>query len=129
MDEILNFLQENRPFYVSTTDGSSPRVRPMGFTAIFDGKLIFATSKNGKLFAQLTANPKAEISVASKDNRWIRLNGTIDFIDEPETKERIVAAEPNLKNFGGVEEIAVFCVTEAEATFYSFTEAPRTVRF
>jgi uncharacterized pyridoxamine 5'-phosphate oxidase family protein len=129
MREIVDFLTENTPFYVSTMDGAAPRVRPMGFVMDFHGRLVFATRKDSGKFGQLLQNPKFELSVTAKDFRWIRLTGRAAFIEDRESKEELLKLAPNLSRLAeDVDEIAVFAADEAEAVFYSFTEAPRVVK-
>ena len=38
MKEVLQFLQENAPFYIATVDGDKPKVRPFGFVMEHEGK-------------------------------------------------------------------------------------------
>jgi uncharacterized pyridoxamine 5'-phosphate oxidase family protein len=129
IDKVLGFLNDNHPFYIATMYGDTPRVRPFGFAGNHDGKLIFACNDQMNIFKQLKANPKFEISTTSKDNQWIRLNGEAKFIDSRETKETIVGLNPNLKNLSkDIDGIVIFFADKSEATFYSFTGAPLTVK-
>ena len=129
LDKVMGFLNDNHPFYVATIDGDTPRVRPFGFAGSHDGKLIFACNDQMNIFKQLKANPKFEISTTSKDNQWIRLNGEVKFIDSREIKETILASNPNLKNLSkDIDGIVIFYADKAEATFYSFSGAPLTVK-
>lgn len=129
LDEVLGFLKESHPFYVATVDGDTPRVRPFGFVMIYEGKLIFACNDQMNVYKQLKANPKFEISTTSKDNQWIRLQGKAKIITSRETKETVVGLEPNLKQLSKeIDGLVIFYADEAEATFFSFTGAPRTVK-
>ena len=129
IDEVLGFLTESQPFYVATVDGDTPRVRPFGFVMIYEGKLIFACNNQMNVYKQLKANPKFEISVTNKSYQWIRIQGKANFITSRETKETLVGLAPNLRNLSSeIDGIVIFSADEAEATFYSFTGAPRTVK-
>ena len=129
IDEVLGFLQENHPFYVATVDVDTPRVRPFGFVMIYEGKLIFACNDQMNVYKQLKANPNFEISTTNKTNQWIRIQGKANFINSRETKETLVGLAPNLRNLSKeIDGIVIFSADEAEATFYSFTGAPRTVK-
>lgn len=57
MKEVLKFLIKNKVFYLATSSGDLPHVRPMGFVMEHDGKLAFCTSNQKAMFKQLTANP------------------------------------------------------------------------
>ena len=37
MQEVLDFLMENKIFYVATIDGDKPKIRPFGFVMEFEG--------------------------------------------------------------------------------------------
>ena len=129
IDEVLGFLTESQPFYVATVDGDTPRVRPFGFVMIYEGKLIFACNNQMNVYKQLKANPKFEISVTNKSYQWIRIQGKANFITSRETKETLVGLAPNLRNLSSeIDGIVIFSADDAEATFYSFTGAPRTVK-
>jgi len=129
MDEVLGFLKESHPFYVATVDGDTPRVRPFGFVMKYEGKLVFACNDQMQVYKQLKANSKFEISTTNRSYEWIRMTGKAEFITSRETKEKIADLEPNLKNLSrDIDGIAIFSADEAEATFFSFTGAPRTVK-
>ena len=72
MEKTAAFLKEAGTYYLATTDGDQPRVRPFGTVNIFDGKLYIQTGKSKDVSKQLHANPKAEIC-AFKDGNWLRV--------------------------------------------------------
>ena len=39
MEKVCRFLKETGTYYLATSDGEQPRVRPFGTIHIFDGKL------------------------------------------------------------------------------------------
>lgn len=129
MEEVVKFLTENIPFYISTVDGDSPRVRPFGFVMEYEGKLIFATRTQNNTYKQLQANPKFELSTTSQDFQWIRLKGQANFISSREKKQALLDLVPALKNLSSdVEGVAIFFADGAEATFHTFSGDTRTVK-
>lgn len=129
MEEVLKILTENIPFYIATVDGDTPRVRPFGFVMNYEGKLIFACNDQMNVYKQLKANPKFEISTTSKSYEWVRLQGKASFITSRETKQAVLELAPALKNLSSdIDGLIIFYADEAEATFYTFNDPPRTVK-
>jgi len=128
MSEILKFLTENPTFYIATTDGDQPRVRPFGFIMEFEGRLYFCTNNQKEVYRQLKSNPRLEISATSKDNEWIRLSGKAVFDGNPAAKVKAFEAAPFLAQLYQTPEnpiFEVFYLTDARATLCSMTGAPR----
>lgn len=121
MQEVLQFLKDNAPFYVATFDGGLPHVRPFGFVMEFAGKLWFSTNNKKEIYQQLKANPYLEISTTSPEKNWIRLKGIAVFNSTHNVKARAVAVSPKLASMYTADDpiFEVFYLDEAEATFYS----------
>lgn len=130
MNEILQFLKDGNTFYLATTDGSTPKVRPFGFVMEYKGKLCFCTNNFKDVYKQLSINPKFEISSTSKAMEWIRLKGKATFITSQDSKQAVLDAEPSLKKIYNMTDptFEVFCADEAEATFYNMKGETRTVK-
>ena len=45
MQEIYDFLKKCGTYYLATTEGGQPRVRPFGTVDIFEGRLYIQTGK------------------------------------------------------------------------------------
>lgn len=131
MKEVLDFLKESRVFYVATIEGDQPRVRPFGAVCEFEGKIYLITANCKAVFAELTANPKLEISCMTPDGRWLRLAAEAVRDERFAAKKAMLDANPDLRGMyhedDGVME--VFYLTHAEASICSFTEAPINYRF
>ena len=97
MDEVLRFLKDNSTFYLATTEGSTPKVRPFGFVMEYDGRLCFCTNNQKDVYRQLTANPEFEICVASNTGEWLRLKGRAVFITNRESKKAALDVMPSLR--------------------------------
>jgi uncharacterized pyridoxamine 5'-phosphate oxidase family protein len=94
MEEVLRFLKEAKTFYLATVDGGQPRVRPFGAVILHDGKLYFITSNQKKVFKQLSANPKLEISAMDSKGAWIRLEATAVLGHFREAKVQMLKSIP-----------------------------------
>ncbi|MDR3342789.1 MAG: pyridoxamine 5'-phosphate oxidase family protein [Treponema sp.] len=97
MDEVIKFLQENKVFFLATLEGDQPRVRPMGFVMVYEGKLSFCTNNKKNMYKQLKANPKIEISATSPDGHTLRVSGKVAFNTTRAAKEKALEIMPNLK--------------------------------
>ena len=130
MQEVLEFLKACGVYYLATVDGDEPKVRPFGTAEIFEGKLYIQTGKKKDCYQQLLKNPKAEIC-SFKDGTWLRLKGKLIPDDRVEAKKDMLDKNPNLRGMydENDDNTIVLYFTDAEATFYSFTAAPRTVTF
>ncbi|HHZ20671.1 MAG TPA: NimC/NimA family protein [Firmicutes bacterium] len=130
MHEVYEFLKKCGTYYLATVEGDQPRVRPFGTVDIFEGKLYIQTGKVKKVSKQLQANSKAEIC-AYADGKWLRVSGELVRDDRIEAKRHLLDNYPELKSMYSPEDdnTEVLYFKDATATFYSFTEEPRVVKF
>lgn len=129
MKEVLEFIKSCGVYYLATVEGDQPRVRPFGTAEEFEGKLYIQTGKKKDCYRQLLENPNAEIC-CFKDGRWLRLKGRLIPDDRVEAKKDMLDKNPNLRSMYDENDgnTIVLYFEEGEATFYSYTEAPRTVK-
>ena len=130
MNEVYEFLKNARTYYLATMEGDQPRVRPFGTVDLFEGRLYIQTGKSKKVSQQLQANPKAELC-AFLDGKWLRVAGTLVRDDRVEAKAHMLDNYPELKAMYSADDdnTEVLYFKDAEATFSSFTEAPKTIKF
>jgi uncharacterized pyridoxamine 5'-phosphate oxidase family protein len=129
MNSAFDFLKAGGVFYLATCDGSKARVRPFGFSMKWNGRLYFCTNKTKDVYKQMAASPDVEISTMGADRTWLRIRGRIAFDDGRETKAQAFKDSPDLLRIykKGVDDetFVTFYFTEAEATLYSFAQAPK----
>ena len=130
MQEVFDFLKKCETFYLATTEGNQPRVRPFGALNIFEDKLYIETSKAKKVSQQMQINPRVEIC-GFTDGQWVRLEGTVVRDDRREAKVSMLEANPVLKKLYSAddEKTEVLYFKNAKATIYSFTAKPRIIEF
>lgn len=130
MQEVYDFLKNAGTYYLATVEGDQPRVRPFGTVDIFEGKLYIQTGKVKDVSRQLQANPKAELCAFSQ-GKWLRVAGTLVRDDRYEAKKHMLDAYPNLQDRYSADDdnTEVLYFENATATFSSFTEEPKVVRF
>ena len=130
MEEVYEFIKDCGYFFIATVDGDKPKVRPFGAINIFENKLYIQTGKRKKVSHQMQSNPNIEIC-ALKDNKWIRLEGKVVRDDRIEAKQSLLDAYPELKGMYSADDdnTDVLYFENAKATFYSFTDKPRVIKF
>ena len=130
MKRVEQFLKDAETYYLATTDGDQPRVRPFGTVHVFEDKLYIQTGKVKDVSKQIHANPKVEIC-AFKDGQWLRVAGTLVEDERLEAKQSMLDAYPMLQQMYKADDgnTEVFYFKDAVATFSSFTSAPETVEF
>ena len=130
MKEVQEFLKKCGVYYLATVEDDQPRVRPFGTAEIFEDKLYIQTGKKKEVSKQIQKNPKVELC-AYIDGRWLRVTGILERDDRIEAKKDMLDKNPSLKAMYSAEDdnTEVLYFKEAEATFSSFTEPPRTIKF
>ena len=130
IDEVCEFLKGAGTYYLATSEGDQPRVRPFGTAHIFEGRLYIQSGKVKDVAKQIEANPKFEICAFSK-GQWVRVSGKL--VEDP----RIEAQQSMLDDYKSLQKMyaagdgntVVWYIEDGVATFASFGGAPRTVEF
>lgn len=130
MQEVYEFLKKCNTYYLATVDGDQPHVRPFGTVHIFDDKLYIQTGKQKSVSQQMKANPKIGICAMDGD-RWIRIQAIAVEDDRVEAKQSVLDAYPNLKSMYSAtdDNTQVLYLKDATATIYSFSGAPKIIKF
>lgn len=130
MKEVYDFLKECGTYYLATLDNNQPRVRPFGTIDIFDGNLTIQTGKVKEVSKQIHKNPRIEICAFNK-GKWLRLAADAIEDERIEAAEHMLNANPSLQNMykPGDGNTEIFKLINAKATFSSFTEAPKVIKW
>lgn len=130
MNEVYEFLKKCGTYYLATTEGDQPHVRPFGTIDLFEGKLYIQTGKVKPVSAQMHANPKVEIS-GMAEGKWIRVMAETVADDRIEAQEHMLAAYPSLQNMykAGDGNTEVFYLKNVTAQICSFTEPVKEIKF
>ncbi|HBM81442.1 MAG TPA: NimC/NimA family protein [Clostridiaceae bacterium] len=131
MNEVYQYLKDCGTFYLATIDGDRPRVRPFGVVDIFEGKIYIQTGNVKNVFKQMQKNPKIEICSMSKDETWMRVSATAVRDNRIEARQHMLDNNPSLKKMYAADDgnCEVLYLKDATATFYSFTQKPKTIKF
>ena len=70
MKKVYDFLKKCNIYYLATTEGDQPRVRPFGTVDLFEDKIYIQTGKSKDVSKQIAENPKVEIC-AFDGKKWV----------------------------------------------------------
>lgn len=126
IQKLYDFLSKAGTYYLATTDGDQPRVRPFGTALLFEDKIYILTSKSKEVSKQIGSNPKFEISAMDSPERWIRVSGVLKRDNRLEVHDAMLEKYPYLKNSytAGDENTNTLYLDEIKAVIYSFTTEP-----
>ncbi len=129
---LSEILKDQTMISIATVDESGqPKVRMFNHQFIVDGKICFATANTGSAFAELNANPKAEIMQFARA-MYVRINGEVAFFEGEEKeamKAKLAEANPRLiemytpEGFDQKMELAYFVEPNVSVTDFKTREA------
>ncbi len=130
MKEVYEFLKKCGTYYLATTEGDQPRVRPFGTVDIFEDKLYIQTGKVKDVSKQMKDNPKVEIS-GMADGKWIRVTAIAVDDDRDAARQHMLDAYPSLQGMYKADDgnCQVLYLKDATATISSFTEPAKIIKF
>ena len=130
IEKVYQFLDEVHNYFLATVEGDQPRGRVFGTALLYDGKLYIQTGKKKDVSKQIAANPKVELC-AWKGAKWLRIAGELVNDDSRDVKVAMLEKMPSLKGMYSADDdnMQVFWMKDAIATFSSFTAEPEIVQF
>ncbi|MDO5411751.1 MAG: pyridoxamine 5'-phosphate oxidase family protein [Lachnospiraceae bacterium] len=130
MQRVYDFLKNAGTYYLATTEGDQPRVRPFGTVDLFEGKIYIQTGKVKPVSKQMQANPKIEIS-AMNGADWIRIEAEVVRDERIEAKQHMLDNYPNLQAMYSASDdnTEVLYLKNATASICSFTAEPVIIHF
>mgnify|MGYP003299131885 CR=1 FL=1 len=130
MKEVQEFLKSCGVYYLATIEDDKPRVRPFGTAEIFENHLYIQTGKKKDVYKQIEKNNKVEIC-AFNNGKWLRVSGKLIPDDRIEAKKDMLDKNPDLRGMYNEldDNTIVLYFEDATATFSSFTEEPKIIKF
>jgi len=130
MKTVYDFLKKCKTYYLATVENDQPRVRPFGTIDLFENKLYIQTGKIKNVSKQISQNPKIEIC-AFDGNSWIRIEAKAINDDRIQAKQHMLDNYPSLQKMYKADDdnTQVLYLTDVTATFYSFTQKPKVLKF
>ena len=127
MEEVIQFLLENRSGYLATVDPEGkPRARVIGLNFIEDGKLYYALSTQKGMYTQIQHQPDVELAVSAPNfSKVVRVHGKAYLDDRMEIKQKLFENSPALKHLYQSPENPIFAamyIQPESARIWSFTE-------
>lgn len=98
MSKLNDFLTEAGVFYLATTDGTQPKIRPLGAHFEMDGKVMFGVGDFKDVYKQLVKNSLVEIVASKPGGHWLRYTGKAVFETDEKYAEAALDAMPALKD-------------------------------
>lgn len=121
--DILEFINSNPVFYLSTIYQNEPFVRAMMLMKADENGVIFNTGITKDLHKHIQINSKVEMCFYdSFSNRQVRLRGNVELIDDINVKNEILEKLPFLKPWvekAGYGILAPYILKKGQATFWS----------
>ncbi len=127
MEEVIQFLLENRSGYLATVDAEGrPHARVIGLNYVEDGKLYYALSTQKGMYTQIQGQPDVELAVSAPNfAKVVRVHGKAYLDDRMEIKEKLFANSPALKHLYQSPDNPIFAamyIKPESARIWSFTE-------
>ncbi len=88
--EMYELMNANLHFHLATMEGDQPRVRGMMLFRADEDGIIFHTASSKDVFAQIKANPKAEMCFFHNGTQ-IRVTGVLEHDTDENLRQEIFA--------------------------------------
>lgn len=97
-DACVEFIRECGYFFLATSVGNCPKLRPFGMICS-DGELLYlVTDKRKSVYSDLEQNARVELASYNLTTRkWIRISGSAGEDDTCASRELALSAYPVLK--------------------------------
>ena len=122
-EQVFEFIQKNPVFSLATAEDNKPYVRLMMLYRADENGIIFNTGENKDVHRQLQTNPQVELCFYNQEQGLqVRIDGTVEVLEDLELKKRVVADFPFLKEWvdkEGYEVLICYCLKNAKATTWT----------
>lgn len=121
---VSEFLGNAGTFFLATEDGDQPKVRPISFQMLENGKIYFGIGKHKDAFHQIEKNPKVEVC-AFNGSDIIRYYGKAVVDDDPALFEKAVKVLPLLGQIYNEQsglKLALFYLEDAKAEYMNMVD-------
>lgn len=115
LNQIAQFMEDSKVFYLATNGEEGPDVRPMGITISFNERLYFVLAKSMNLNEQLQKDGRVAIS-SYNGEKMLRLYGTAILDDSEETKDALINMNDHVGKKFSKEVIAPYYLKDVKAS-------------
>jgi uncharacterized pyridoxamine 5'-phosphate oxidase family protein len=129
--KVFEFVRDCGSYFIATTEGDQPRVRPFSSWFLYQGKLYIQTGRSKNVGKQILANPKIEICAYDGKGAWIRITAVAEEDGRVEAQQYALDQMPELKDMykAGDGNTAVFYLKDATAVYTSYAGDSWTEKF
>ena len=121
--EIFEFVTKSPVFALATAQDNRPHVRYMMLYRADENGIIFSTGCDKDVHKQLTENPQVELCFLNQEtNMQVRIEGTVEMLEDLELKKQIVADFPFLKEWidsEGYDVLITYALKNARAAIWT----------
>lgn len=130
MNKIVEELKKVKIFYIATTEGDQPRVRPFSSVAEFENKAYLCSGKQKEIYLQIKNNPKVELSGMYDGGTWLRVSATLIEDDRIEAQQAVLddPTGPSQLYCAGDGRFVVYRLENVKALKYNFYAAPEEIK-
>ena len=121
MQSAFFFIHSCGCFFLATAAEGKPHIRPMGFIALWQGRLLLSTDRRKNVYRELTGHPEVELAAYHMDTRkWIRIHGRVqeessmDAMEEMQRLYPMITQEYSPQNR---KQIVLFSLKTDEVKF------------
>ncbi len=118
IEKVNQLLSDAKFYFLSTVDGDSARVRPIGLNLLIEDKIYFGVGTFKEVYKQMSENPNVEIC-AFVNGKTLRYSGKAVFEADYSIGEKALESIPELRNIYNDEtgyKIGMFHLENAKAT-------------
>ena len=126
--DCVSFANDVRVCYLATNDHGQPRVRALGMWYADETGFYLQTATMKDMYRQLQADPRVELCFykpGEASGRMMRVEGRIEFLDDPALKRKCIEDRPFLKSFGLTPEspeLIIFRLGKGQAYFWTMQD-------
>lgn len=130
IEKIDELLTKAEVFYLSTVDGDKPKVRPLGFHLLDNGKIYFGVGTFKDVYKQMEANPNVEIA-AWDGEHFLRYYGVADLTKNEKIAEKALSLMPEIAEIYKANgwEMGIFFLNKATAEIRNMMEIEESYEF
>lgn len=105
LDTVRQLIAEAGYATMATSIDGQPRVRPMAFVMLDDGRLWSSTYCSSGKYEELKENPRVELCFVGKKRVHLRISGIADVTGDEKKKAELLRCNPKVgKHFSGGDD-------------------------
>lgn len=105
MDKIRQIVEDAPYGALATLDGKQPRVRPMAWLMLEDGRFWSSTYRSSGKVAEMESDALVEICFVNSKKVHARITGRVSLAGGPDKKEELLRRNPKVgRHFSGGDD-------------------------